>query len=83
MSFKVIYAIDTLDTSPEVKFFDFFNEVEDYLTEEVERRVQWAVEHSQYSISEEQRKRLEEFEYSLITIEEIKEVPLEFVFGQA
>ena len=83
MSFKVIYAIDTLDTSPEVKFFDFFNEVEDYLTEEVERRVQWAVEHSQYSISEEERQRLEEFEYSLITIEEIKEVPLEFVFGQA
>ena len=83
MSFKVIYAIDTLDTSPEVKFFDFFNEGEDYLTEEVERRVQWAVEHSQYSISEEERQRLEEFEYSLITIEEIKEVPLEFVFGQA
>ena len=83
MSFKVIYAIDTLDTSPEVKFFDFFNEVEDYLPEEVERRVQWAVEHSQYSISEEERQRLEEFEYSLITIEEIKEVPLEFVFGQA
>ena len=83
MSFKVIYAIDTLDTSPEVKFFDLFNEVEDYLTEEVERRVQWAVEHSQYSISEEERQRLEEFEYSLITIEEIKEVPLEFVFGQA
>jgi len=83
MSFKVTYAIDTLDTSPEVKFFDLFNEVEDYLTEEVERRVQWAVEHSQYSISEEERQRLEEFEYSLITIEEIKEVPLEFVFGQA
>ena len=83
MSFKVTYAIDTLDTSPEVKFFDLFNEVEDYLTEEVERRVQWAVDHSQTYISEEERQRLEEFEHSLITIEEIKEVPLEFVFGQA
>tara|TARA_R100001129_G_C5165590_1_gene203240 strand:- start:69 stop:320 length:252 start_codon:yes stop_codon:yes gene_type:complete len=83
MSFKVTYAIDTLDTSPEVKFFDLFNEVEDYLTEEVEQRVQWAVDHSQHYISEEERQRLEEFEHSLITIEEIKEVPLEFVFGQA
>jgi len=80
---KVTYAIDTLDTSPEVKFFNLFHEVEDYLTEEVERRVQWAVNHSQTSISEEERQELQEIEYSLITIEEIKKVPLEFIFGQA
>jgi len=80
---KVTYAIDTLDPNPTIKYFDLFHEVEDYLTEEVERRVQWAVNHSQTSISEEERQELQEIEYSLITIEEIKEVPLEFVFGQA
>ena len=73
MSFKVTYAIDTLDTSPEVKFFDRFNEVEDYLSEEVERRVQWTVDHSQTSISEEERQTLEEIEHSLITIEQFQE----------
>jgi len=80
---KVTYAIDTLDPNPTIKYFDRFHEVEDYLTEEVERRVQWAVNHSQTSISEEERQELQEIEYSLITIEEIKEVPLEFIFGQA
>ena len=80
---KVTYAIDTLDPNPTIKYFDLFHEVEDYLTEEVERRVQWAVNHSQTSISEEERQELQEIEYSLITIEEIKKVPLEFIFGQA
>ena len=80
---KVTYAIDTLDPNPTIEYFDRFHEVEDYLTEEVERRVQWAVNHSQTSISEEERQELQEIEYSLITIEEIKKVPLEFIFGQA
>ena len=80
---KGTYAIDTLDPNPTIKYFDLFHEVEDYLTEEVERRVQWAVNHSQTSISEEERQELQEIEYSLITIEEIKKVPLEFIFGQA
>ena len=68
MSFKVTYAIDTLDTSPEVKFFDRFNEVEDYLSKEIERRMQWAV-----FVTPEERRTLEEIEHSLITIEQFQE----------
>ena len=66
---KVTYAIDSLDTNPTIKYFDSYDEAENWLQEEVLHRVQWTVEHSPYSISEEELSQIEELEYSLVKFE--------------
>ena len=71
MKYKVTYAIDYLDSNPTTKIFDFYYEMEDWISEEVNNRVQWSIDHSPYSISEEERNSIEEIEYSLINIQEI------------
>ena len=71
MKYKVTYAIDYLDSNPTTKIFDFYYEMEEWISEEVNNRVQWSIDHSQFSISEEELKGIEEEEYSLITIQEI------------
>ena len=45
--------------------------MEDWISEEVNNRVQWSIDHSPYSINEDERNSMEEIEYSLITIQEI------------
>ena len=62
--FKVIYAIDTLDTNPEVTFFDTEEQAIDFMEEEIERRVSFQVDHSPY--------RIEVFEDDLISLREIE-----------
>ena len=71
MKYKVTYAIDYLDSNPTTKIFDFHHEMEYWISEEVNNRVQWTVEHSPYSISENELQGIEQEEYSLITIQEI------------
>tara|TARA_R110002124_G_scaffold174192_1_gene341768 strand:+ start:376 stop:660 length:285 start_codon:yes stop_codon:yes gene_type:complete len=66
---KVTYAIDSLDPNPTIKYFDSYDEAENWLQEEVLHRVQWTVEHSPYSISEEELSQIEELEYSLVKFE--------------
>ena len=68
--YQVIYSADYLDSNPLVKYFEDeeFNELEDYLLEEVERRVQWSVDHSPYQVEEEERQSFEEIEWTLIQI---------------
>tara|TARA_R100001443_G_scaffold26442_1_gene39679 strand:+ start:2761 stop:3018 length:258 start_codon:yes stop_codon:yes gene_type:complete len=66
--YKVIYSADYLDSKPSVCYFDFWHELEDYLFEEVKRRVHWTVEHSPYQVSEEDLKSFEEVEWTLIQI---------------
>ena len=73
-TYKVTYAIDSLDTNPTIKIFDFHHEMDDWISEEVSCRVQWSVDHSPYSISEKELEELEELEYSLVRIEEIEKV---------
>ena len=70
-TYKVTYSIDHLDNNPTIKIFDEWYEMQDWISEEVNNRVQWTVDHSPYSISEEELEQLEEEEYSLITIKEI------------
>jgi len=70
-TYKVTYAIDHLDNNPIIKKFDDFDEMQDWISEEVNNRVQWSIDHSSYSISENERNSMEEIEYSLITIQEI------------
>jgi len=70
-TYKVTYAIDSLDPSPTVKEFDEYNEMQDWIIDEVSHRVQWSVDHSPYSLSEKDRQDLEQTEYSLINIKEL------------
>lgn len=71
--FKVIYAIDTLDTKPDVAFFDTEEEAIDHVEEEIERRVSFQVEHSSYRITEKELTSLREVERSLVHIEDWRE----------
>jgi len=71
MKYKLTHAVCYLDSNPEIKIFDLWDELQDYITEEVERRVQFQVEHSPYSISEEEREAIEQEEYTLVKIEEL------------
>ena len=71
MKYKVTYAIDYLDSNPTTKIFDFYYEMEDWISEEVNNRVQWSIDHSPHSISEDELQGIEQEEYSLITIQEI------------
>ena len=71
MKYKLTHAVCYLDSNPEIKIFDLWDELQDYITEEVERRVQFQVEHSPFSISEKEREEMEEEEWTLVKIEEI------------
>jgi len=70
-TYKVTYACDSLDPNPTIKTFDCFNEMEDWINEEVEERVQFQVDHSSYSIDEKERESIEELERALVRIEEV------------
>ena len=75
--YKVIYSADYLDSKPSVCYFDIFDEMQNYLFEEVQRRVDWTVQHSPYKVSEEDLKSFEEIEWTLIQIlegENVKEM---------
>ncbi len=69
--FKVTYAIDYLDPKPLVKTFDSFDEAQDFVSDEVQQRIDIAVQHSQYYITEKDHKKMEETEHSLCKIEEV------------
>jgi|TARA_R110002012_G_scaffold265526_1_gene448914 hypothetical protein len=69
--YKVTYQCDSLDSNPTIKTFDAYGEMVDWVTEEVEHRVQFAVEHSPYAISEKERSEIQEWEYSLVRIEQV------------
>ena len=69
--FKVTYAIDYGDPKPLIITFDSFDEAQDFVSEEVQRRIDVTVQHSQYSITEENYKHMEETEHSLCKIEEV------------
>ena len=70
-TYQVTYPCDSLDSNPIVKTFDLFDEMQDWITEEVEGRVQFFVDHSPFSVSDKERKDQEQLEYSLIQIKEI------------
>ena len=69
MNYKVTYAIDSLDTNPVIKIFESEYEAEEWLNDEVQHRIDYTVQHSPYTISEKEYKEIEEYEYSLVSIE--------------
>jgi len=69
--YKVIYAIDSLDTDPDTELFDCWQEAIDWLNEEITRRVDYHVQHSAYKITEKEYEQLQDYEKSLAIIEEV------------
>ena len=74
MDYKVTYYQDTcsawIDPNPTIKYFEFFEDMEDWINEEVQRRVDFTVQHSPYTISEEELEEIEQQERCHIKIEE-------------
>lgn len=66
----VTVAVDSLDPSPDVIAFADVSDAEDWISEEVERRVQHQIDHSQHAITEADREAMTEVEGTLFTITE-------------
>ena len=50
---KVYYKVDSSDNYPDIYTFDDRDAMDDFLYEEINRRVQFIVDHSPYALSEE------------------------------
>ena len=66
----VTAATDSLDPSPDVIAFADVSEAEDWVAEEVERRVQHQVDHSPHAVTEADREAMTEVEFAFFTITE-------------
>ena len=71
MNYKVTYASFALDEKPVIKTFNEHYEMEEWIFDEVQRRMDYVVQHSPYTISEEEYREIEENEYSLVRIEKL------------
>tara|TARA_A100000171_G_C2008913_1_gene85413 strand:- start:18 stop:233 length:216 start_codon:yes stop_codon:yes gene_type:complete len=71
MNYKVTYAIDSLDPNPTIKIFEHEYEAEEWLHSEVDRRINFTVEHCPYKLSDREIINIEESEYSLVRIEKL------------
>ena len=79
MNYKVTYAIDTFDPNPTVRTFEHEYEAEEWLHNEVQERMDYTVQHSPFTISEEEYQEIEEYEYSLVKIEKITSNKVELI----
>ena len=66
---KVTYAIDSLDSQPDVIKFEEEWEALEFASDEMQRRVDFQVQHSAHSMSEQDVREIEEHETQLIRIE--------------
>ena len=76
--YKVKYYCCEMDSKPTVKFFEFHNDMEDWISEEVQRRVDFTVQHSSDIVSEEEYQEIEEYERTLVIIEKIQSCDVNF-----
>ena len=76
--YKVKYYHYEMDSKPTVKFFEFHNDMEDWISEEIQRRVDFTVQHSSDSVSEREYEEIEEYERTLIIIEKIQSCDVDF-----
>lgn len=65
----VTVAADSLDPFPERIAFASEGEAQDWVSDEVQRRIDYRVQHSAYAVSEEELSQLEEEEMQLVRIE--------------
>lgn len=71
MPYRVTYAIDSLDPNPTVMDFEDEWDASEWLLEEIQSRIDYQVQHSPYSLSEDEVDSLHEIETSLARIERI------------
>ena len=71
MSYRVVYAVDSLDPNPEIMEFDEEWEAQDWAHMAVQGRVEMIVSHSPHTVSESELQELYDTEYSLIRIEKM------------
>ena len=76
--YKVKYYHYEMDSKPTVKFFEFHNDMEDWISEEIQRRVDFTVQHSSDSVSEREYEEIEEYERTLVIIEKIQSCDVNF-----
>ena len=79
MNYKVTYAIDSLDTNPVIKLFESEYEAEEWMNDEIQERMDYIVQHSQYTISEKEYQEIEEYEYSLVRLEKVESKKVEVI----
>ena len=72
--YKVKYFHDEMDSKPTVKFFELHNDMEDWISEEVQRRVDLQVMED----SDLNREHTEQYEWTLVRIEEIQSCDVDF-----
>ena len=72
--YKVKYYHDEMDSKPTVKFFEFHNDMEDWISEEVQRRVDMQVMED----SDLNREHTQQYEWTLVRIEEIQSCNVDF-----
>ena len=65
---KVYYSVDSLDPNPDIYTFDDRDVMDDFINEEINRRVQFIVDHSSYTLSDEDIELLIDNEELLIKI---------------
>ena len=70
MTITVTYAIDTMDPNPSVELFDTMSEAQDWVADEMQRRIDWTVSHSPYPISDDELDEMRETEFTLVRIED-------------
>mgnify|MGYP001252076202 CR=1 FL=1 len=70
-TYQVTYACDSLDPNPIVRIFNEFNEMSDWIEETVADRMDWFVQHSPWTISNDEWYEQREIEYSLIKVKEV------------
>lgn len=68
--YTVTIHVASLDPDPYFKTFDSFDEAQDHASDWVTASVQWRVDHSPYSISEEELDQMYEEEWALVRFSE-------------
>jgi len=64
----VVSACDSMDPNPDVIAFPTVSDAEDWVSEEVERRVQHQVDHSPYPVTDDELDQMREIELCLMTL---------------
>lgn len=83
--YQVKCYVDFLDTKPEIFYFESFDLAHDFVGDEITRRMEMIVSHSQYKIDEEEYKNLEQNERLLVrmNIDYLTNYKLDYWLGDA
>lgn len=71
MGYKVTVSVDSLDPKPDIHYFDDGDSATEFIYDTVSASVQWRVEHSPYTISEEELENIREEEMTLVRLEKM------------